>query len=348
MLHRASGGRPVAEPESCSIRGLTCRLGAVETIEAMFLEHFGTRRYRSPCSMEKRAAGEDELVECIRDGIAGSRHAEPRTGLTTAMPPESEIVPFKGFTDNLIPIRFVDSLSDDDLRHLNDLLPWKCFVADMQGRRFGNAAWLGKRCEPQVIPDRRIILLNERFDLSDKHVLEVGCFEGIHTIGLAKYAQKVTGVDSRIENVVKTMVRCGFFSVHPTVVKCDVEARPLDYGLLAADVVHHVGVLYHLRDPVSHLLDLRNFASLGVMVDTHCAEEHEATEIYESAGRQFRYKRYPEDRADHFSGMYDHAKWLLLEDIVALLKEAGFDHVEIAERRAEPNGARALLFAHKV
>lgn len=298
--------------------------------------------------MEKRAAGDDELVECIRDGIAGSRLAQLPSGPMTARPQKSEIVPFKGFTDNLIPSRFIDSLSDEDLGDLNRLLPWKCFVADMKGRRFGNAAWRKKRCEPQVIPDRRIILLNERFDLSDKHVLEVGCFEGIHTIGLTKYAQKVTGVDSRIENVVKTMVRCAFFGVHPTVVKCDVEARPLDYALLRADVVHHVGVLYHLRDPVSHLLDLKTFARLGVMVDTHCAEEREATEVYESAGRQFRYKRYPEDRADHFSGMYDHAKWLLLEDIVALIKEAGFDDVEIVQRRAEPNGARALLFARKV
>jgi SAM-dependent methyltransferase len=298
--------------------------------------------------MEKLAAGEDELVECMRDGIAGSRPAPLPSGLMSAGRQESEIVPFKGFTDNLISIRFVDSLSDEDLRQLNDLLPWKCFVADVHGRRFGNAARPGKRCEPQVIPDRRIILLNERFDLSDKHVLEVGCFEGVHTTGLAKYARKVTGVDSRIENVVKTMVRCAFFGFRPTVLKCDVEARPLDYGRLASDIVHHVGVLYHLRDPVSHLLDLGNFARLGLMLDTHYAEEQEATEVYESAHRQFRFKRYPEDRADHFSGMYDHAKWLLLEDIVALLKEAGYGQVEIVERRAEPNGARALLFARKV
>ena len=266
----------------------------------------------------------------------------------TAKPQEDEIVPFKGFTDNLIPIRFVDSLSDQDLRDLNNLLPWKCFVADRQGRRFGNAARQGKRCEPQVIPDRRIGLMNERFDLSDKHVLEVGCFEGIHTIGLANYARKVTGVDSRVENVVKTMVRCAFFGLHPTVFKCDVEARPLDYGLLAADVVHHVGVLYHLQDPVSHLLDLKNFARVGVMLDTHYAEEGEVTGVYERELRQFRYKRYPEDRTDHFSGMYDHAKWLLLEDIVAVLKEAGFNQVEIVERRAEPNGSRALIFARKM
>jgi hypothetical protein len=298
--------------------------------------------------MEKLAAGEDELAECMLDGIAGSRPAPLPSGPMNAGRRESEIVPFKGFTDNLIPIRFVDSLSDEDLRAINDLLPWKCFVADRQGRRFGNAARPGKRCEPQVVPDRRILMLHERFDLSDKHVLEVGCFEGVHTAGLAKYARQVTGVDSRIENVVKTIVRCAFFGFHPAILQCDVEARPLDYGLLAADIVHHVGVLYHLRDPVSHLLDLGKFARLGAMVDTHYAEEEAATEVYEHAQGRFRFKKYPEDPADYFSGMYDHAKWLLLDDIVALLKESGFDEVEIAERRAEPNGARALLFARKV
>jgi hypothetical protein len=35
-------------------------------------------------------------------------------------------------------------------------------------------------------------------------------------------------------------------------------------------------------------------------------------------------------------------------DIVALLKQAGYGQVEIVERRAEPNGARALLFGRKV
>lgn len=258
----------------------------------------------------------------------------------------ADLVPFKGHTSHCTPIKFVDPLSDADLAALNGLLDWKAFVTDSHGRRFGNAAWPGKRCEPQAVPDPRIVMLHERFDLSDKHVLEVGCFEGIHTAGISALARRVSAVDSRVENVVKTVVRCAFFGRYPTVFQCDLEARPLNYELLAADVLHHVGVLYHLRDPVGHLLDLKNFVRLGVMLDTHYADESEAVETYESSGRQFRYKRYQEfGHADPFSGMYDHSKWLLLDDIVALLQEAGFGRVEIAEQRAERNGPRVLLFA---
>lgn len=257
----------------------------------------------------------------------------------------SSIVPFDGY-ENGNQINLVDALSDPDLKELNSLLDWKCFVVDGRGRRFGDAAWQTKRCEPQAIPDPRILLMNDWFDLSDKQVLEVGCFEGIHTVALAQLARRVTAIDARIENVVKTIVRCAFFELHPTVFKCDIEAKPLDLDRLAADVIHHVGVLYHLRDPVAHLLDLKHFIRLGVMLDTHYARPEEATEVCETAGRSFRYKKYQEFGAkDPFSGMYDHSKWLLLEDIIWALNAAGFGRVEVIERREERNGPRVLLVA---
>ena len=34
---------------------------------------------------------------------------------------------------------FVDRLADDDLERLNDLLPWRCFTVDSEGRPFGGA-----------------------------------------------------------------------------------------------------------------------------------------------------------------------------------------------------------------
>ncbi|MBC7930733.1 MAG: methyltransferase domain-containing protein [Rubrivivax sp.] len=278
----------------------------------------------------------------IRSRISGSGGAPP------AQAAGGEAAPFDGYTSNLNRIKFVDSLSEADLGELNAILEWRCFVADARGRRFGDIAWQGKRCEPQRVPDLRIEMLHERFDLSDKHVLEIGCFEGVHTVGLSLFARRVTAVDSRIGNVVKTIVRSALFGYHPTVFKCDVEARPLNFEALAADVVHHVGVLYHLRDPAQHLLDLKHFVRTGVMLDTHYAAEDEATETYESGGRTFRYKKYQEcGYADPFSGMYDHSKWLLLDDLVSLLEEAGFGSVEIVEKRAERNGPRVLLLARK-
>lgn len=256
--------------------------------------------------------------------------------------------PLKGYKEHLNKIEFLDSLSDADLVELNNILSWNCFMVDRHGRRFGNAAWDGKRSEPEIIPDKRIILLNDCFDLSDKHVLEIGCFEGVHTIGLSRYARKVTAVDARIDNVVKTIVRCSFFGYHPTVFKCNVEERPLNFESLRADVAYHVGLLYHLKDPVQHLLELGMFIQRGLLLDTHYALDEEARETYEMKGKRYCFKRYREaGSAEVFSGVYDHSRWLKLEDIVEAVRAAGFGKVDILETRNERNGPRALLIAER-
>ena len=244
--------------------------------------------------------------------------------------------------------RFVDLLSDADLAELNKLLDWNCFTVDCKGRRFGNAAWVGKRAEPQIIPDRRILLMDRRFGLANKHVLEVGCFEGVHTIGLCRFAHKVTAVDTRMENVVKTIVRCAFYDVHPQVFKWNIEDQHDRPRSLTADIAHHVGVLYHLRNPVQHLFELKQFVRLGLMLDTHYALDHEATESIEVNGKEYRYKRFLESgHSDAFSGEYDHSKWLRLDDIVGILRQSGFGTVELVETRHERNGYRVLMMAER-
>jgi hypothetical protein len=254
-------------------------------------------------------------------------------------------LPFDGFSEERVETKFVENLTDDDLRELNSLLRWQCFTADSRGRRFGDAAWKGKRCEPQAIPDRRVALMHEKLNLSNKHVLEVGCFEGVHTIGLGLYAGRVTAIDSRIENVVKTIVRCAFFDHHPTVFKCNLE-EVTDFEPLRADLLHHVGVLYHLKDPVKHLLDLGQYIKEGIMLDTHYCLDSEATDSYEAGGKVYRYKRYQEGgKKEVFSGMYDHAKWLRLDDIKELLSKSGFSEIRLLETRQERNGPRVLLIA---
>jgi SAM-dependent methyltransferase len=256
-------------------------------------------------------------------------------------------LPLAGYTENRHEIAYVDPLSDADLSTLNSLLEWKAFTADRHGRRFGGMAWRGKRDHPQEVPDRRILLLNERFSLADKHVLEFGCFEGIHTVGLARYSREVTAVDGRIENVTKTIVRTAFYGYRPRVFQYDVEESP-PRDVLQADVLHHVGVLYHLRDPVRHLLDLGRYIRIGLMLDTHYALPDEAMLSYEVNGHEYSYKRFQEHGLkDPFSGLYPHAKWLPLDTIVGLLKETGFCRVDIAETRQERNGPRALLFASR-
>jgi tRNA (mo5U34)-methyltransferase len=239
-------------------------------------------------------------------------------------------------SEGRIDTRFVDHLDDEDLEMLNDLLPWRCFTLDSRGRRFGKAASDKKRSTPQIIPDRRIVELDRRLPLAGLDVLEIGCFEGIHTIALGQRGARVTAIDSRIENVVKTIVRTWTFGLHVTAFKCDVE-RDDDFALVPeVDVCHHVGVLYHLKDPVAHLQRILPRTRKMVMLDTHVAGDDDATRTYEVGGRSYAYRHFTEGgRKDAFSGMYDHAKWLPVEVLTGLLREQGFADVDVAEVHVE-------------
>lgn len=249
------------------------------------------------------------------------------------------------YDDGKTPSGLVERLSDEDLERLNELLPWRAFTVDTRGRPFGGTAWRGKRDRPAEIPDRRIALFHERFDLADKHVLEIGCFEGIHTIALCRLAERVTAVDARVENVVKTIVRCAAFDLRPRVFVHDVEQDEADD--LRADLCHHVGVLYHLEDPVSHLRRLGASIGRGIMLDTHYAEDEDATDEYEVDGERFRFRPYRErGRGDVFSGVRPVSRWLRLDDLTELLGGAGFA-AEVVEQRDERNGPRVLLFAER-
>lgn len=241
---------------------------------------------------------------------------------------------------------FLRMLKDGDLERLNCLLPWSSFIVDWQGRQFGKPWSSTKRALPQEIPDRRIVELHRRFPLTTRKVLEIGCFEGIHTIALSRLARQVIAVDSRIENVVKTIVRCAVFGESPTVLPWNAEERWPAEVELSCDVLHHVGVLYHLVDPVGHLNSILPHVIDAVMLDTHVAPENAELDEYAVEGRVFRYLPYREGgREEPFAGMSDHAKWLLEEDLIRMLHEAGFDEVDVAERRNERNGPRLLIYA---
>ena len=84
------------------------------------------------------------------------------------------------------------------------------------------------------------------------------------------------------------------------------------------------------------------------MLDTHVAPADQAKEEMVVDGERFSYMRYAEaGRAEVFSGMYDHAKWLPLDTLTGLLGDAGFSAVDVIEQRAERNGPRVLILAQR-
>ncbi|MCA3322969.1 MAG: methyltransferase type 12 [Roseomonas sp.] len=245
-------------------------------------------------------------------------------------------------------MQLIDILPDEELERLNRLLPWGAFLVDSKGRRFGRA-WSGsKRAEAQALPDPRILELDRRIPLRDRSVLEIGCFEGIHTAALAARAARVLACDGRIENVVKTIVRCGMLQMTPFVFRWNVEECLPETIDITSDVLHHVGVLYHLTDPVSHLNFLAHRVNDTIMLDTHVAPENAVLQEFQSCGRTWKYFRYKEGgREDPFSGMDSHAKWLEVRSIIQVLEDAGFSKIDVVRIRQERNGPRLLLFARR-
>lgn len=114
--------------------------------------------------------------------------------------------------------RYDVKLKDEDLAEFNRLLPWHAGTQLADGRIMGSLeARPGKREAIQPIPDKRITRLDDILNLDGKQVLEIGCFEGIHTIGLCSYGAKVTAVDLRPINVIKTAVRLAAYGYSATV-----------------------------------------------------------------------------------------------------------------------------------
>ena len=236
-------------------------------------------------------------------------------------------------------------LSDPSLQELNAALPWHAGTLLADGRLIGRLdARPHKREEVQPIPDKRIRRLDEALALAGKSVLEVGCFEGIHTLGLRHFGANVTAVDIRPMNVLKTLARLSAHGESARVFVLDVEDAAASLGHF--DVVFHCGVLYHLEDPVAHLRAVLP-ACDAMYLDTHVASSGTDQDTLLSGGERFLGYRYQEGGwNDPYSGRGASAFWLTLPDLRALIESLGFT-CEIWSERAERNGARIGMLARR-
>lgn len=241
-------------------------------------------------------------------------------------------------------------LSDATLQTFNQLLPWAAMTVDPSGRILGRPWSAAKRSGVHHLIDSRQVDFNAAFDLTGRHVVELGCFEGIHSIGLMLLGAQVTAVDGRIENVLKTLARVWAYGMKCDVTQWDFEEAPSPLLPEKWDVLHHIGVLYHLSDPIGHLDTILPRTTGGVLLDTHVADSAEAaTQEYDVGGGKIRYRRKPEPHAAHspFAGMRDHAKYLVLDDLVGHLESHGFKDVRVVSNCLERNGRRVTVWAFR-
>lgn len=130
---------------------------------------------------------------------------------------------------------------------LMELRPWRkgpfrVFGVDIETE--WHSDWKWQRLEPCL-------------NLEGKHILDVGCGNGYYMWRmLGKKAASVIGIDPNL------LFLCQFISIqkylpHLMARYLPVTLEELPQNLEAFDVVFSMGVLYHRRSPIDHLLDLK-------------------------------------------------------------------------------------------
>lgn len=99
--------------------------------------------------------------------------------------------------------------------------------------------------------------------LEHRLVLDVGCGNGYHCWRmLGAGAKTVVGIDPMMLNVMQFQLVRKLYGEAPVyVLPMGIEDMP--YGLKAFDTVFSMGVLYHRRSPIDHLMELRDCLQAG-------------------------------------------------------------------------------------
>lgn len=176
--------------------------------------------------------------------------------------------------------------------------------------------------------DRRIDQFYQYFP-DAKTILELGSFEGGHTLSIAKRnsVKKVIGVEGRRENINKAKFVQELLGIkNVKFVQSNLEDINLsEFGHF--DVVFCSGVLYHLPKPWE-LIEKISGISENIFIWTHFSDEKKAdTVIGEYKGMMWS----EGDMCSPLSGLSPKSFWFTLDSLEKALKNYGFKNIHHVE-----------------
>ncbi len=236
-------------------------------------------------------------------------------------------------------------MTNQQLADFQAALDWKTGMELPDGRILGVS---GKRGKVTQGLDPRVGAVLDRFDPGGKTIVEFGACEGIHTVQLAGICKQVVGLEVRPRNIACALTRLFIHGVGNARLEMR-DVRDIPESLGTFDIAFHVGVLYHLTDPVTHLARVAEIAP-DLILDTHYAslELPWPSMSLCRAGRSYEGRRYQEFGWNEvFSGVEECSCWLLREDLLRLLGDVGYDQVEVLDDRRERNGPRFTVMARQ-
>lgn len=133
---------------------------------------------------------------------------------------------------------------------LQELIPWRkgpYFIHDIHIDTEWRSDWKWDRVLPHLAP------------LKDRLILDVGCGNGYHCWRmLGAGAQRVIGIDPSPRFIVQFFMIKHFAGANYPIDVLPLGIEDLPDKLLAFDTVFSMGVFYHRRSPMDHLLELKN------------------------------------------------------------------------------------------
>lgn len=174
----------------------------------------------------------------------------------------------------------------------------------------------------------------------DSSAVEFGCWHGWHTIHLARHFNHVTAIDARPDNLSLALLRANLLGIR----NVDFVLTDVDDFIVDTDILVHIGVLYHLRNPVRHLMKCLAGCKT-VCLDTHTKRKDQEPAYEEVDGKVYAGGLYQEFGLDDpLSGIQSHSLWLEQDFLMKAIAECGFC-VTYTHPRDTENGPRITIIA---
>jgi 2-polyprenyl-6-hydroxyphenyl methylase/3-demethylubiquinone-9 3-methyltransferase len=204
----------------------------------------------------------------------------------------------------------------------------------MPSRSYHESLWetVPAGLEPPDYALRRRFLLEHV--AAGERVLDVGCGEGRFTVELARAGAHAVGIDVAEEPLRRARAR------HPELdLRLIADERSWQLEDAGFDVVWAGEVIEHIADTATWLSEIRRvLRSGGSLILSTPSHGRLALMRLALSRRAF---------AGHFDPRSDHLRFYSRETLTQLIREFGFERIEVRSAGGLP-GARRLLLAHAI